>query len=209
MPSTQAPPLGGSAVDPTSVRPPIADAIVERVVPADVHARLEALKAEGFTTLLDLGAVDYLEREPRFDVVYHLLKMPVRIASPGEVGQPARLRLLCGVPASAASLPTATDLWRSADWAEREVWDLFGIAFEGHPDLRRIQMPGHWEGHPLRKDYPLRGPAREKSPRPDFALKSNVISGTPPAGRTAEALQRAIAEVRGAQTDTPAEESRG
>ncbi len=188
--------MGGSAIDPTSVRPAIADARIERVDPANLRVRLQTLKAEGFTMLLDLGAVDYLQREPRFDVVYHLLKMPSEISSVAQVGQPERLRLLCGVPLSSLSLPTATDLWKSADWAEREIWDLFGIAFTGHPDLRRIQMPSHWEGHPLRKDYPLRGPAREQSPRPEFALKSNVVSGTPPAGRTAEALQKEIAMLR-------------
>jgi NADH:ubiquinone oxidoreductase subunit C len=121
--------------------------------------------------------------------------MPVRKASLKEVGTPQRYRLLCGVPEERTLLPTATDLWRSADWAEREIYDLFGLTFEGHPDMRRIQMPNDWEGYPLRKDYPLRGPAREKSPRPAFALKSNVNAGTPPSGRTLEALQAQIAKV--------------
>ena len=102
------------------------------------------------------------------------------------------------VPARRANVhvPTATDLWKSADWADREVFDLFGLVFDGHPDLRRIQMPNDWEGYPLRKDYPLRGPAREKSPRPPFALKSNVQAGTPPSGRTLEALQEQVKRVR-------------
>ncbi len=146
--------------------------------------------------LLDLGAADYPEREPRFEVIYHLLAMPLQKAALAQVGTPKRLRLLCGVPEDKTVLPTVTDLWLSADWAEREVYDLFGIRFEGHPDLRRIQMPHEWEGHPLRKDYPLRGPAREKSPRPSFALKSNVTAGTPPSGRTLEALQAQIAKAR-------------
>jgi NADH:ubiquinone oxidoreductase subunit C len=195
MPSTQSPPLLGGAIDPTAVRPAINDATIERIDPAGLHARLVELKNEGFTMLLDIGGVDYPQRKPRFDVVYHLLKMPVRKASLKEVGTPQRYRLLCGVPEERTLLPTATDLWRSADWAEREIYDLFGLTFEGHPDMRRIQMPNDWEGYPLRKDYPLRGPAREKSPRPAFALKSNVNAGTPPSGRTLEALQAQIAKV--------------
>ena len=187
MPSTQTPPLTGTAIDPTALRPPIDDAAIERVEPGNVHARLAQLKGEGFTLLLDIGAVDYPQRAPRFDVVYHLLNLR----------QTKRLRLLCGVSKDATTLPTATDLWKSADWAEREIFDLFGITFEGHPDMRRIQMPNEWEGHPLRKDYPLRGPARERSPRPAFALKSNVQAGTPPSGRTLEALQQQIAKIRG------------
>lgn len=196
MPSTQSPPLLGGAIDPTAVRPEIADAQIERVEPARLHERLAALKAEGYTMLLDVGAADYPERTPRYDVVYHLLKMPTRKSSIAEVGTPKRYRLLCGVPADRTVLPTAVDLWKSADWAEREIFDLFGITFEGHPDMRRIQMPNDWEGYPLRKDYPLRGPARERSPRPAFALKSNVSAGTPPSGRTLEALQAQIAKAR-------------
>ena len=196
MPSTQTPPLLGGAVDPTAVRPEIDDATIERVDPAALRARLEQLKAEGYTMLLDVGAADYPERSPRYDVVYHLLKMPTRKSNLAEVGTPKRCRLLCGVPAENTSLPTCSDLWRSADWAEREIFDLFGITFQGHPDLRRIQMPSDWEGYPLRKDYPLRGPARERSPRPSFALKSNVNAGTPPSGRTLEALQAQIAKAR-------------
>ncbi|HZZ66026.1 MAG TPA: NADH-quinone oxidoreductase subunit C [Candidatus Baltobacteraceae bacterium] len=196
MPSTQSPPLLGGAIDPPSVRPPLDEAVIERVQPAQLLERLSELKRDGFTMLLDLGAADYPERTPRFDVVYHLLKMPLRKAGVQEVGTPARYRLLCGVPAERAVVASVCDLWRNADWAEREVYDLFGITFEGHPDMRRIQMPNDWEGHPLRKDYPLRGPAREKSPRPAFALKSNVDAGTPPSGRTLEALQAQIAKVR-------------
>ena len=187
MPSTQTPPLTGTAIDPPALRPPIDDAAIERIAPANVHARLAELKREGFTLLLDVGAVDYPQRTPRFDIVYHLLNLR----------KTKRVRLLCGVTGTAPKLPTATDLWKSADWAEREIYDLFGISFEGHPDLRRIQMPNDWEGHPLRKDYPLRGPARERSPRPAFALKSNVQAGTPPSGRTLEALQQQIAKIRG------------
>ncbi|MBV8726565.1 MAG: NADH-quinone oxidoreductase subunit C, partial [Candidatus Eremiobacteraeota bacterium] len=193
VPSPQAPSIAGTAVDPTAVRPDIADAEIVRISPADLRSRLEALRKEGFSQLSDIGGVDYLGRDPRFDVVYHLLKLPTQ---PGQASSPQRYRLLCGVPEDVASLPTATDLWRNADWAEREVFDLMGIAFEGHPDLRRIQMPAHWEGHPLRKDYPLRGPAREKSPRPSFASKSNVVAGTPPTGRTAEELAKQISALR-------------
>ena len=195
MPSPQTPPLGGSAVDPTAIRPDIDDATIERVEPAALRGRLEELRRDGFAVLLDIGGVDYLERNPRFDVVYHLLKLSPDATTVAKVGRPARMRVLCGVNDGVA-LSTATDLWPSADWAEREVYDLFGIVFDGHPNLRRIQLPYDWEGHPLRKDYPMRGPARERSPRPQFALKSNVQAGTPPSGRTLEALQEQMKKAR-------------
>jgi NADH-quinone oxidoreductase subunit C len=197
MPSSQTPPAGSTALDPTAVRPDINDARIIRVTPADVRATLERLKGEGFTMLLDIGGVDYPGREPRFDVVYHLIALASAARTVTAVGKPERVRVLCGVPENDPTVPTVSDLWPAADWAEREVYDLFGVRFSGHPDLRRIQMPVEWEGYPLRKDYPLRGPAREKTPRPSFALKSNVAAGTPASGRTAAALQRQIAAARG------------
>ncbi len=197
MPSSQAPLPGGTAIDPTSVRPDLDDAAVERVERDALRHRLRQLREAGMTMLLDIGAVDYLERVPRFDVVYHLLALPAGKSDVMQVGTPKRVRLLVGVPGEDAHLPSVTDLWVNADWAEREVFDLFGIAFDGHPDLRRVQMPYDWEGHPLRKDYPLRGPASERAPRPAFANKSNVPAGTPPSSKVAEALQRRIARARG------------
>jgi NADH-quinone oxidoreductase subunit C len=207
VPSTQTPPIAGPAIDPPGVRPEIDDATIEVVEPNALRARLESLRAEGYTMLLDLGAVDYLERSPRFDVVYHLLKMPTAAASVAQVGTPARLRVRCAIN-DGEHLKTVSDLWKAADWAEREVYDLFGIIFDNHPDLRRIQMPHDWVGHPLRKDYPLRGPARERSPRPAFGLKSNVQAGTPPSGRTLEALQEQVRDAR-ESADRPKAEREG
>jgi len=187
-----------TVLDPTAVRPDIADARIVRVNPAELRATLEGLRSDGFAMLLDVGGVDYLGREPaRFDVVYHLLRLPDRTATVAEIGTPERVRVLCAVPEDAAVVPTVSDMWPGADWAEREIFDLYGIRFDGHPDLRRIQMPDDWEGYPLRKDYPLRGPAHERTPRPSFALKSNVAAGTPASGKTAAALQRQIVQARG------------
>jgi NADH-quinone oxidoreductase subunit C len=197
LPSSQTPPPGGTAIDPPSVRPALDDAVIERVERGALRHRLRQLREDGLTMLLDIGGADYLERDPRFDVVYHLLALPQAESSPAQIGTPRRFRLLVGVPGDDATVPSVTDLWPNADWAEREVFDLFGITFEGHPDLRRVQMPHDWEGHPLRKDYPLRGPARERAPRPAFASKSHVPAGTPPSSTVSEALQRQIARVRG------------
>jgi NADH-quinone oxidoreductase subunit C len=99
-----------------------------------------------FEILAGQTAVDYWpQQEPRFHVVYQLRSLQ------------HNLRLSLRVPVSGLrpSLPTLTPIYPNADWHEREVWDMFGIRFEGHPDLRRILMPADWEGHPLRKDYPL------------------------------------------------------
>jgi NADH-quinone oxidoreductase subunit C len=197
MPSSQTPPAGATALDPTAVRPDIVDARIVRVTPAELRATLEGLKADGFTVMMDVGGADYPGREPRFDVVYHFVKLSAAARTVAAVGTPERVRVLCGVPEADPAVPSIADLWPAADWAEREVFDLFGIRFDGHPDLRRIQLPADWEGHPLRKDYPLRGPARERAPRPNFALKSNVAAGTPASGRTAAALQKQIAAARG------------
>jgi len=203
VPSPQAPSIAGFALDPPAVRPPLDDAEIIRTTPSQLHAELTRLKSDGCSLLLDIGAVDYLDRDPRFDVAYHLLALPRVPATIAEVGRPRRVRLLVGVGVGnqTAELPSAVDLWPCADWAEREVFDLFGIRFAGHPNLHRIQMPEDWEGYPLRKDYPLRGPAREATPRPSFALKSNVPAGAPPSGKVAAALQRQIARVRGGDAE--------
>ena len=97
----------------------------------------------GYNYLSDLTAVDWLDRSPRFDVVYHLMSLTDYV----------RFRLKVQA-VDGEAVPTVTPIWSAANWAEREVWDLFGIEFDGHPDLRRIQMPEGWIGHPLRKDFP-------------------------------------------------------
>jgi len=103
-----------------------------------------------FDMLTDLTAVDYLkfpgrEDGPRFDVVYHLYS----------VAHNHRVRLKVPVEQDDARVPSATGLWPIANWLEREVWDMFGIRFEGHPDLRRLLLYEEFVGHPLRKDYPI------------------------------------------------------
>jgi len=201
VPSPQSPSLAGIVLDPTAVRgAQLDDADIVRVAPDDLRATLTALRAAGGAMLLDLGAVDYLGRTPRFDVAYHVLALAPRIATVSEIGTPKRTRVLVALD-EGEPLPSIVDLWPNADWCEREVFDLFGITFVGHPDLKRIQMPYAWEGHPLRKDYPLRGPAREATPRPPFALKSNVPAGAPPSGKVAVALQKQIARARAKDKD--------
>jgi NADH-quinone oxidoreductase subunit C len=199
MPSSQSPSIAGFAIDPTAVRPALDDAEIVRIERSALRATLIGLREGGASMLLDVGGVDYLEREPRYDVVYHLLALPLQAATAAEVGRPRRVRVLVGVPADDPRVSSVADLWPSADWAEREIFDLFGIGFDGHPDLRRVQMPEDWAGHPLRKDYPLRGPAGEATPRPPFASKSNVPAGTPPSGKVAAALQKQIARARGGE----------
>lgn len=100
-----------------------------------------------FTFLSDITGVDRFPVEPRFEVNYHLLAMEKR----------ERVRLKVRVGTTSPVVPSVTSVWPTANWHEREVFDLFGVRFEGHPDLRRILMPENWEGHPLRKDYPVEG----------------------------------------------------
>ena len=103
-----------------------------------------------YNFLSTITAVDWLEREPRFDVVYHLMSLPT--------GAVLRLKIQVGDDERPQpEAPSVTSVWPAANWYEREVYDLFGIRFAGHPDLRRIEMPDDWVGHPLRKDYPLTG----------------------------------------------------
>jgi NADH-quinone oxidoreductase subunit C len=106
---------------------------------------LQATPGLEFHAFSDVTAVDfYPQREPRFDVVYHVVSPHRR----------TRLRVKVRVSRD-QPVPSVTSVWPGAGWMEREVFDLFGIVFEGHGDLRRLMMPDDWEGHPLRKDYPV------------------------------------------------------
>jgi NADH-quinone oxidoreductase subunit C len=114
----------------------------------DVHAVAGVLRDRpelAFRFLAEVTAVDFWPREPRFELVYILVSIAHRL----------RLRMKVALDGPDAHVATISDLWPAANWLEREVWDLFGIAFDGHPDPRRLLMPEDWDGYPLRKDYPV------------------------------------------------------
>ena len=97
-----------------------------------------------FNVLIEVTCADYFPRDPRFELVYHLLSIP----------HTRRVRLKVRATEQ-TPVPTVQRVWPAAGWLEREVWDMFGVIFDGHPDLRRLLMPEDWEGHPQRKDYPV------------------------------------------------------
>jgi NADH-quinone oxidoreductase subunit C len=134
------------AVVETHARGGDATAVVERSRLLDVLALLRNDGATSCEMLIDLCAVDRAEAEPRFEVVYHLYS----------VSQNHRLRVKARVPEHPCEIDSVTALWPAAGWMEREVFDLFGIRFKGHPDLRRLLLEPSFEGHPLRKDHPTR-----------------------------------------------------
>jgi NADH-quinone oxidoreductase subunit C len=127
------------------------DELTVIVNPAELRRAAEFLRADDetrFDFLSDIAAVDRFPLEPRFELNYQLLSISLRHT----------LRLRVTVPGGAdAQIDSVTSVWPAADWMEREIFDLFGVRFNGHPDLRRILMPENWEGHPLRKDYPVEG----------------------------------------------------
>ncbi len=116
-----------------------------RILKADPELR--------FDYLSDICGVDKLPGSPRFEVVYHLYSIPFG----------HRLRLKCRID-DGEEVPTVTGVWRTADWHEREAFDMYGIVFNGHPDLRRIYLWDGFEGHPLRKDFPTKGYKDELNP---------------------------------------------
>ena len=118
---------------------------VARVPREQLRELAEAARDAGFEMFVDLCAVDYLRRRPRFDVVVNLVS----------ISQQRRLRIIAGVPADDPTAPSLVDVYPGANFYEREAFDLFGIGFDGHPDLTRILLPDDWEGHPLRKDEPV------------------------------------------------------
>jgi NADH-quinone oxidoreductase subunit C len=116
------------------------------VAPETIVAAMKAAQAAGYNFFEDVTAVDWYPAAPRFQLSYsllsHRLKQRIRIVARLEEGQ---------------SISSITSVWPAANFYEREVFDLFGVPFAGHPGLTRIMMPGNWEGHPLRKDYPVEG----------------------------------------------------
>ena len=114
----------------------------EAIVPA-----LERLRGESYTMLMSLHGVDYLPDEPRLGVAYELLSMTLQ----------DRVSVKLRVPLGSPHVPSVTPRWPTADYQEREAFDMFGIVFDGHPDLRRILMPEDYLGHPQRRDFPIGG----------------------------------------------------
>jgi NADH/F420H2 dehydrogenase subunit C len=127
------------------------------------HDILKFLKEEPeylFDLMADLCGVDYLPtgEKPRFEVVYHLYSLTHN----------HRLRVRVKVPEEDLKVPTVTDLWKAADWFEREAWEMFGFEFVGHPNLKHLLLYDGFEGHPLRKDYPIG--KRQRIPTPEETL---------------------------------------
>ncbi len=124
------------------------DELTLTIAPRQIVAAGQSMKRAGYNFLEDVTAVDWFPATaPRFQVSYHLLSH----------SRKERIRLRVMLPASNPTVPTITSVWPSANYYEREVFDLFGITFEAHPNMRRILMPDDWTGHPLRKDYPVEG----------------------------------------------------
>jgi NADH-quinone oxidoreductase subunit C len=118
------------------------------IAPANIASVCGFLKHDqGFVRLSSVTAVDRYPAEPRFEIIYHL----------HSVQPQRRVRLKCRVRGDNPEIESVTSVWRGANWYEREVFDLFGVRFLNHPDLRRIMLPETWEGYPLRKDYPVTG----------------------------------------------------
>jgi len=137
-----------------------------RIAPSSVGDFFRLLKLDSelaFNMFVDVTAVDWMdERDERFEVVYHLLSISTHY----------RLRVKVDLPESAAKLPSVSHLWAGANFLEREVFDMYGVEFEGHPDMRRILMYDEFKGYPLRKDYPVQG----KQPR--IQLRAPEVENT-------------------------------
>jgi NADH-quinone oxidoreductase subunit C len=135
--------LGGFATDAKFDR----NELTITVARENIIAAGEAVQQAGYTFLEDVTAVDWYPSEPRFQITYHILSMSLK----------ERLRLVVRLDSDEAAVDSITPVWPSANFYEREIFDLFGVHIGGHPNLRRIMMPEDWNGHPLRKDYPVEG----------------------------------------------------
>ncbi|SDF11709.1 NADH-quinone oxidoreductase subunit C [Terriglobus roseus] len=123
------------------------DELTIYVAPQNIVAAATAVQKAGYNFLEDVTAVDWYPSEPRFQVTYHIVSM----------GLKQRIRLAALLDGEDPVIDSITSVWPSANFYEREIWDLFGIRLVGHPNLTRIMMPTDWKGHPLRKDYPVEG----------------------------------------------------
>ncbi len=117
------------------------------VVPTDIVASARAVQSAGYNFLEDVTAVDWYPSEPRFQITYHILSHSLK----------QRVRLAARLDGTAPIIDSITPVWPSANFYEREIFDLFGVSFANHPNMVRIMMPEDWQGHPLRKDYPVEG----------------------------------------------------
>ena len=117
------------------------------IVPEQIRAAAETVKAAGYNFFEDVTAVDWFPASPRFQLSYHILSFPLK----------ERIRLRVLLEDASPAVDSITPIWPGANFYEREVFDLFGIRFDEHPNLRRIMLPEEWQGHPLRKDYPVEG----------------------------------------------------
>jgi NADH-quinone oxidoreductase subunit C len=131
----------------------LSDALFDRgeltltIVPELICAAAAVVQSAGYNAFEDVTAVDWFPSEPRFQLSYHILSHKFK----------ERVRLRAMVSGTEPAVESITKVWPGANYYEREIFDLFGIRFEGHPNLRRILMPDDWAGHPLRKDYPVEG----------------------------------------------------
>ena len=123
------------------------DELTLTIAPEEIRAACSALQSAGYNFFEDMTAVDWFPASPRFQLSYHLLSHALK----------ERIRLRVLLEDSDPPIASIVPVWPAANFFEREVFDLFGIRFEGHPDMRRIMMPDDWKGHPLRKDYPVEG----------------------------------------------------
>ena len=117
------------------------------VTPETISQAVAAMKNAGYNAFEDMTAVDWLPSQPRFQLSYHIVSHQYK----------ERIRVKTWVREEDSSIESITSVWPGANYYEREVFDLFGIRFDGHPNMRRIMMPEDWVGHPLRKDYPVEG----------------------------------------------------
>jgi NADH-quinone oxidoreductase subunit C len=137
--------LPAGTFEPVESRDDLPTVVVPASALPDVCRTLRDHPALQFAVCLDITAADHFPRRPRFDVVYTLVSTANTLT----------LRVKVQLATEHESVPTVSAVWPAANWLEREVWDLYGIVFTGHPNLARLLTPDDWEGHPLRKDYPV------------------------------------------------------